>query len=166
MILFEKYPDIERAYALTQELSWIFTNTKEKIYGLTRLAKWCEKVEQSGFKAFNSISRTINNHYKNIINYFDNRSTNASAESFNAKIKAFRSQHRGVRDVNLFLFRLAKLYAFPTTIWLDPNFPQVRSHLVKFFGFKKKDKNFVLVFSSSCGERGIRTLGTVSHTAV
>ncbi len=116
MILFEKYPDIERAYALTQELSWIFTNTKEKIYGLTRLAKWCEKVEQSGFKAFNSISRTINNHYKNIINYFDNRSTNASAESFNAKIKAFRSQHRGVRDVNLFLFRLAKLYAFPTTI--------------------------------------------------
>lgn len=116
LILFEKYPDIERAYTLTQELSWIFTNTKEKIYGLTRLAKWCEKVEQSGFKAFNSISRTINNHYKNIINYFDNRSTNASAESFNAKIKAFRSQHRGVRDVNLFLFRLAKLYAFPTTI--------------------------------------------------
>lgn len=116
LILFEKYPDIERAYTLTQELSWIFTNTKEKIYGLTRLAKWCEKVEQSGFKAFNSISRTINNHYKNIINYFDNRSANASAESFNAKIKAFRSQHRGVRDVNLFLFRLAKLYAFPTTI--------------------------------------------------
>ena len=116
LILFEKYPDIKRAYILTQELSWIFTNTKEKIYGLTRLAKWCEKVEQSGFKAFNSISRTINNHYKNIINYFDNRSTNASAESFNAKIKAFRAQHRGVRDINLFLFRLAKLYAFPTTI--------------------------------------------------
>ncbi|WP_413511909.1 hypothetical protein [Myroides odoratus] len=25
-----------------------------------------------------------------MLNYFDNRSTNASAESFNAKIKAFR----------------------------------------------------------------------------
>ncbi|MBI1222038.1 MAG: DDE transposase, partial [Bacteroidetes bacterium] len=37
--------------------------------------------------------------------------TNASAESFNAKIKAFRAQHRGVRNVNFFLFRLAKLYA-------------------------------------------------------
>ncbi|MBL7836784.1 MAG: transposase, partial [Bacteroidetes bacterium] len=76
----------------------------------------CEKVEQSGFKTFNTISRTINLHYKNIINYFDNRSTNASAEAFNAKIKAFRAHHRGVRDVNLFLFRLAKLYAYPTTI--------------------------------------------------
>lgn len=110
-ILFEKYPILNKAYDLAQELSWIFSNTKEKIYGLTRLAKWCEKVEKSGFKTFNSISRTINNHYKNIINYFDNRSTNASAESFNAKIKAFRAQHRGVRDVNFFLFRLAKLYA-------------------------------------------------------
>ena len=111
IILFDRYPLIKKAYELAQELSWIFTNTKEKIYGLTRLAKWCEKVEQAGFKTFNTISRTINNHYKNIINYFDNRSTNASAESFNAKIKAFRAQHRGVRNVNFFLYRLAKLYA-------------------------------------------------------
>jgi len=115
LILFEMYPAIEKAYNMAQELTWIFNNTKEKIFGLTRFAKWCEKVEQSGFKTFNTISRTINLHYKNIINYFDNRSTNASAEAFNAKIKAFRSQHRGVRDINLFLFRLAKLYAYPTT---------------------------------------------------
>ncbi|MGE5393775.1 MAG: transposase, partial [Candidatus Saccharibacteria bacterium] len=46
-----------------------------------------------------------------ILNFFDNRSTNASAESFNAKIKAFRSGLRGVRDVNFFLYRLAKIYA-------------------------------------------------------
>jgi transposase len=50
-------------------------------------------------------------HHKNILSYFDNRSTNASAESFNSKIKAFRAQYRGVGNVNLFLFRLAKLYA-------------------------------------------------------
>lgn len=110
-ILFNRYPDIQKAYKMAQELSWIFYNTREKIYGLTRLAKWCERVEQSGFKSFNTISRTINNHYKNIINYFDNRSTNASAESFNAKIKAFRAQFRGVRNVNFFLFRITKLYA-------------------------------------------------------
>jgi len=111
LILFERYPDIKKAYEMAQELSWIFTNTKEKVYGLTRLARWCEKVEQSGFKSFNTISRTIHAHYQNILNYFDNRSTNASAESFNAKIKGFRAQHRGVRNVNFFLFRLAKLYA-------------------------------------------------------
>ena len=51
------------------------------------------------------------NHYQTILNYFDNRSTNASAESFNAKIKAFRSKFRGVRCVEFFLFRLTNLYA-------------------------------------------------------
>lgn len=39
------------------------------------------------------------NHYQVIINYFDNRSTNASAESFNAKTKAIRLQIRGVRNI-------------------------------------------------------------------
>lgn len=110
-VLFNRYPDLQKAYELTQELGYIFTNTIDKIYGLTRLARWCEKVKQSSFTAFNSIARTINNHYERIVNYFDNRSTNASAESFNAKIKAFRAQHRGVRDINFFLFRIAKLYA-------------------------------------------------------
>ncbi|WP_208110890.1 transposase [Flavobacterium sp. 245] len=31
------------------------------------------------------------NHYQTILNYFDNRSTNGSAESFNVKIKVIKS---------------------------------------------------------------------------
>lgn len=110
-VLFERYPDIEKAYRLSQELSWIFNTTIDKIYAFTRLAKWADKVERAGFKSFNTVSRTINIHHKKILNYFDNKSTNASAESFNAKIKAFRSQFRGVGDINFFLFRLTKLFA-------------------------------------------------------
>lgn len=110
-LLFKLYPDIQIAYQLSQQLNWIFEATKEKIYGYTRLAKWHEKVRLAGFKSFNTISRTIMVHYKTILNYFDNRSTNASAESFNAKIKAFRSQFRGVRNVEFFLFRLTQIYA-------------------------------------------------------
>ncbi|NRA13296.1 MAG: transposase, partial [Crocinitomicaceae bacterium] len=34
-----------------------------------------------------------------------------SAESFNAKIKAFRSQFRGVRNIDFFLFRIEKLFS-------------------------------------------------------
>ncbi|MFV8354551.1 ISL3 family transposase [Flavobacterium sp. XS2P14] len=110
-ILFELYPDIEKAYNLAQDLRNIFEKTTDKIIGLSRLARWHEKVNQSGFKSFNTISRSIINHYQTILNYFDNRSTNASAESFNAKIKAFRSQFRGVRNIELFLFRLTNIYA-------------------------------------------------------
>lgn len=110
-LLFERYPDLKKAYELTMALSHIFENTNDKLYGLARLAKWHEKVRQSGFKAFNTVARSIQNHYETILNYFDNRSTNASAESFNAKIKAFRSQFRGVRNVEFFLYRLTQIYA-------------------------------------------------------
>ena len=41
---------------------------------------------------------------------FDNRSTSASAESFNAKVKAFGAQFRGVMDIPFFIFRLAKIF--------------------------------------------------------
>lgn len=110
-ILFELYPDIERAYQLCQKLSWIFNHTKDKTSALIRLAKWDEKVRQAQFKSFNTIARTMSIHYQNILNYFDNRSTNASAESFNAKIKAFRTQFRGVRNIDFFLFRLTNIFA-------------------------------------------------------
>jgi len=53
---------------------------------------------------------SIRLHEYNILNYFINRSTNASAESFNAKLKGFRAVVRGVRDKKFFLFRIAKLY--------------------------------------------------------
>ena len=110
-ILFGLYPDIQNAYNLTQDLRNIFEKTTDKIIGFARLAKWHEKANQSGFKSFNTISRTITNHYQTILNYFDNRSTNASAEAFNAKIKAFRTQFRGVRNIEFFLFRLTNIYA-------------------------------------------------------
>ena len=45
-----------------------------------------------------------------ILNYFVNRSTNASVESLNAKIKDFRAQLRGVIDKKFFIFRLVKIF--------------------------------------------------------
>ena len=78
---------------------------------MTKLAQWYNLVENSEFKSFRVVMNTISLNYKQILNYFDNRSTNASAESFNAKIKAFRSQLRGVRNKEFFLFRLTQIYA-------------------------------------------------------
>ncbi|MCJ8155664.1 transposase [Chryseobacterium sp. SSA4.19] len=51
------------------------------------------------------------NPYRDILNYFDSRSTNTAAESFNAKIKNFRMQLRGVKDKAFFFFRLTQLFA-------------------------------------------------------
>lgn len=110
-ILFIEYPDIKEAYNLTHSLRMIFSHTKTKGVAYTKLAQWFNIITESGFKSFNTISATIYSHYPEILNFFDNRSTNASAESFNAKIKAFRATQRGVTDISFFLFRLAKIYA-------------------------------------------------------
>ncbi|WP_281168519.1 transposase [Spirosoma spitsbergense] len=68
---------------MSKSLILIFATTTDKLYGLGRLAKWHEQVRQAGFKAFNTVARSIQNHYPTILNYFDNRSTNASVEFFN-----------------------------------------------------------------------------------
>lgn len=110
-LLFKYYPSLKKSYHLAQKLGHIYHTVKDKGVAFTKLARWYDEVEKAGFKSFQTVSRTIQQHYLTILNYFDQRSTNAGAESFNAKIKAFRSQFRGVRNVSFFLFRLSKIYA-------------------------------------------------------
>lgn len=110
-ILFQQYPDLEQAYWLTHKLRMIYANTPRRSLANTRLAKWYIEVENSGFDAFKVIAATLRDRETEIINFFDNRATNASAESFNCKIKTFRAQLRGVSDINYFLFRLQNIYA-------------------------------------------------------
>lgn len=110
-ILFEKYPRLKEAYDLAMNLGYIFDKTFDKGVAFTRLAKWYDKIEKSSIESFGTVARSIQLNYLTILNFFNHRSTNAAAESFNAKIKAFRASSRGVRDINFFLYRLAKIYA-------------------------------------------------------
>lgn len=109
-ILFSQYPDLEKAHNLSDGLRKIYNQNIRKSVAMLKLAHWFKEVEESVFKAFSVLRKTIMNHYNEILNYFERRSTNASAESFNAKIKNFRIQLRGVRDKAFFLFRLSKLF--------------------------------------------------------
>jgi transposase len=96
---------------MSERQNGIYNTTNDKKIGITRLARWYDKVEKLNLKFFKSVIDTIKNNYDTICNFFNNRSTNASAESFNAKVKTFRTQFRGVRDIPFFIFRLTKLFA-------------------------------------------------------
>ena len=91
-LLFNLYPDIQKAYKLSNRLFSIYQNTTNTGIAFTKLDQWYNEIEASGFKSFNIVMKTIQQHYESILNYFDNRSTNTSAESFNSKIKSFRAQ--------------------------------------------------------------------------
>lgn len=88
-ILFELYPDIEKAYSLTHSLRMIFAQKCDKEAGRRSIKKWYAKVGEFDNKAFNDIAAAMYDREDEILNYFVNRSTNASAESLNAKIKDF-----------------------------------------------------------------------------
>ena len=111
-VLFRLYPDIMECYDRYLELIDIYNlKTDHRPTLMTKLARLYDRVWQMGLKCFNTVLQMFMNNYPTILNFFDNRSTNASAESFNAKVKAFRAQFRGVRDIPFFIFRLAKIFA-------------------------------------------------------
>lgn len=109
-ILFEKYPLLKSAYNLTLRFRKIYKNTSKTV-AHTQLEQWKQQVTAMKINQFNTVVNSLEYHLDNILNFFDNRSTNANAESFNAKIKGFRANLRGVVDVKFFLFRLEKLFA-------------------------------------------------------
>lgn len=110
-IIFEFYPELKRAYELAMELTNIFNAKCIKDVARTKLARWFNEVEKLTGNSFQTVIDTFVNHYDTILNFFVNRQTNAGAEAFNAKVKAFRAQFRGVTDISFFLFRLSKLCA-------------------------------------------------------
>ena len=110
-LLFMRFPRLKLAYDLGIALGDIFNKCQDKKIAFTKLGLWHNQVENAGIASFESVARSIAAHHQYILHYFDNRSTNASAESFNAKLKAFRSLFRGVRDTTFFLYSVMKLYA-------------------------------------------------------
>lgn len=109
-ILFEEYPEIKGAYEISMMFRSIYENSKTISEAKEKLNEWYKKIEEKKMDCFLTAAESIRLHETTVLNYFINRSTNASAESFNAKLKGFRNIVRGVRDKKFFLFRVAKLY--------------------------------------------------------
>ena len=95
----------------TQVIHIYLEENEQKPDSRDSLRSWYTKVGEFGNKAFNDIAAAMYDREDEILNYFVNRSTNASAESLNAKIKQFRALPRGIVDKRFFLFRLTKIYA-------------------------------------------------------
>lgn len=107
-ILFERYPKLEEAYNLINSLRAVFRNKKlTRKTAKGKLEEWYEKVAACSLREIKSVRDTIKFYEDEILNYFIERQTNASAESLNSKIKCFRAQVKGVRDIPFFMYRLA-----------------------------------------------------------
>ena len=91
----------------------IFAKNTVKDAARLSMARWYNKVAESGLHSFNVIAATFFERYDDILNFYTSRASNAMAESFNSKIKLFRANLRGVADKKFFLFRLANIFGYP-----------------------------------------------------
>ena len=110
-ILFTEYDDLKNAYDLSMMFRNIYQTAKTKAQADDKLTQWIKKINEYDFSSFITAGDSILYHKENILNYFMNKTTNAFAESFNAKIKNFRNIFTGVRDIPFFLFRLTRICA-------------------------------------------------------
>jgi transposase len=108
--LFKLEPRMETAYNLVHRLRCLFKSKIAQEEAKPKLDEWCKDVGKSLIRELISVRDTIRQKETEILNYFTNRSTNASAESLNSKIKGFRAQLRGIQDLPFFMFRLLVLF--------------------------------------------------------
>jgi len=112
-ILFKEFPELKEGYNLSMMFRSFYQHSKTKKVAKKKLKAWYKKVEEKEkkFPSFATAASSIKSYEPTILAYFHSRSTNAAAESFNAKLKGFRALIRGVRDKKFFLFRIAQIYA-------------------------------------------------------
>lgn len=110
-ILFDRYPDILDAYNLVNRLRNIFKNKGcSVVVGKSELQAWCDDVRQTKLDSLKAAAETIESRIDEVANYFEQRHTNASAESLNSKLKGFRSMLRGVSDLPFFMYRVSTIF--------------------------------------------------------
>ena len=69
-----------------------------------------EEVNKCSLREIKATGDTVKYREDEILNHFIDQATNAAAESFNSKIKSFRTQLRGVTDLPFFMFRLCSIF--------------------------------------------------------
>jgi transposase len=113
-LLFEIYPQIKSTYELTQQIrQWLDkTNVGKYDWEIERqLIAWYDNAEQQKLPEVENLVRLIGSHEGIIMNYFIKGITNAKAEAMNNKIQKFITANYGVRDLDFFMYRLARYFS-------------------------------------------------------
>lgn len=109
-MVFEFTPKLKETYSLVCKFRTIFRNKKlTKETARTKLHEWYKEVSASRIIEMISAMKTLKTKEDEMLNYFVNRATNA-AESLNSKMKGFRSELKGVRDLPFYLFRCSRIF--------------------------------------------------------
>jgi transposase len=109
-LLFELYPQLKEGYSLVCKVRSVFKEDISVDEARKLLHEWYQDVSNCSLREVKAARDCIKSKEKEVLNYFINRSTNASAESLNSKMKGFRAQLHGIADIPFFMYRLCKIF--------------------------------------------------------
>ncbi len=100
--LMKKHLKTARAYAMRVELQDIYENAKTRTEAEDRFKKLCSWMMHSRLPEMKTLCKTLRDHMSEILNYFDNKYTNAILEGVNSVIQNIKRRARGYRNVEYF----------------------------------------------------------------
>jgi transposase len=95
--LFEALPEVGVAWWMKEAFAAIY-DAPDRTEAARRLDVWVANLEAAGLEEFHATWRTLQWWRDPILNYFDDRQTNAFAEGLTNKIKVMKRRAYGFRD--------------------------------------------------------------------
>ena len=100
--LLSKHLKTGRACMIREELQEIYAASATRSEAEAGLKKLCSWMMRSRLEPMKKFCRLLRSHWNEILNYFDQRYTNAILEGLNNIIQNIKSRARGFRNTNYF----------------------------------------------------------------
>jgi transposase len=105
-VLYETSPDLKQLHQLKEASRDIFEADHTRQQAALSLADWMEKVRQAGMKALDTFLNTLDNWGQQILNYFNQRTSQGFVEGMNNRIKLIMRRGFGYRNFDRFSLRI------------------------------------------------------------
>jgi len=97
------------AYYLKEDLRSIWSQDSKENAD-KQISAWIEKAEVSEIQQLKAFAKTLANHRKGILSYYDFRISTGPLEGMNNKIKTMKRQAYGFRDMEFFKLRILAIH--------------------------------------------------------
>ena len=105
-LLYETSADLKQLHQLKEAFRDIFESDLNRQQAIISLADWMEKVRQTGLKSLDTFLNTLDNWGQQILNYFNQRTSQGFVEGMNNRIKLIMRRGFGYRNFDRFSLRI------------------------------------------------------------
>ena len=105
-LLYETSPELKQLHQLKEAFRDIFETDHSREQAALALAAWIEKVRTASLKSLDAFLNTLDNWGRQILNYFNQRTTQGFVEGMNNRIKLIMRRGYGYRNFDHFSFRI------------------------------------------------------------